>query len=155
VAVNADCRDLLRILNACEVRFLIAGAHAVMFHAEPRYTKDLDIWVAPSPENADRVWAALEQFGAPLQDVTKADFTNPELVYQLGIAPNRIDIMMGIPGVRFETAWRNRGRTRYGGVPVSIMSRSDLIRAKRKAGRPQDLMDLSALREGPRRRRPS
>jgi hypothetical protein len=117
---NPDFRDLFSIFNEEQVEYLVAGAHAVMFHAEPRYTKDLDIWVNPTPANAERVYRALQRFGAPLTGVTSADFTNPELIYQIGVAPNRIDVMMGIAGADFPAAWADRAASTYDGVPISI-----------------------------------
>ncbi len=159
MAVNLDFKELLENLNAYRVKYLLAGAHAVMHYVEPRYTKDIDIWVEPAPANAQRTWEALGSFGAPLEGVTVEDLANPDLVYQMGVAPNRIDIMMGVPGVEWATAWRNRLQAKYGGIPINIMSRSDLIRAKRTAGRPQDLLDLAALQQSQatkpvRRKRP-
>jgi predicted nucleotidyltransferase len=151
--LSPDLTDLLRSLCDAGARFLIVGAHAIAFHAEPRYTKDLDLWVEPSPANAARVWAALLNFGAPLKGVQLADFANPALVYQMGIEPNRVDIMMGIDGVTFPVAWRNRVRTQYAGIPVYVLGRNDLIRAKRAAGRPRDLEDVARLQR-PRTARP-
>jgi hypothetical protein len=90
---NRDFRDLLQCLNEAGARYLIVGAYAVIYHSEPRYTKDLDIWTEPTPDNAGRVWNALVQFGAPLADLTIADLTNPDVVFQMGIEPNRIDII--------------------------------------------------------------
>jgi len=144
--VNPDFRDLFAAFNACGVRFLIAGAYAVIYFTEPRFTKDLDLWVEPSPENAARVWRALLAFGAPLDDVSMEDFHNSALVYQVGVPPNRIDIMMGIPGVRFASAWKNRVHGTYADQRVNIMSLRDLIRAKRKAARLQDQLDIERLR---------
>jgi hypothetical protein len=143
--LSPDWTDLLRSLCDAGARFLVVGAHAVAFHAEPRYTKDLDLWVEPSSENAARVWAALLNFGAPLKGVQPADFANAALVYQMGIEPNRVDIMMGIDGVTFPVAWRNRVRTHYAGIPLCVLGRNDLIRAKRAAGRPRDLEDVARL----------
>ena len=152
--INPDFRDLLRDLSDAGVRYLIVGAHALVYHTEPRYTKDLDIWVEPTKTNAARVWDALNRFGAPTTGVKPADFTNPDLVYQIGIEPNRIDVMMGIQGVGFETAWRRRVRTTYGEVRVYLLSREDLVRTKRAAGRPQDLVDLDRLKTQAGKRRP-
>ena len=143
--MNQDFRDLFRTLNDCGAKYLVVGAYAVVYYAEPRFTKDLDIWVEASPENARRVWEGLAAFGAPLENVTEADFENPELMYQIGIAPNRIDIMMNIPGVDFQSAWENRVAASYVEVPISIISLDDLIKAKRAAGREQDLLDLKSL----------
>lgn len=145
--VNPDFSDLLKTFNANGVKYLVVGAYAVMVYAEPRFTKDLDIWVEPTQDNAERVWKALEEFGAPLQQVTLADFRNKELVYQIGIEPNRIDILMGISGIRFETAWKNRNKRKYGDENMQIIGKNDLMRSKRKAGRDQDLLDLKRLKE--------
>ncbi len=143
---NPDYRDLLRCLNAATARYLIVGAYAVTFHTEPRYTRDIDVWVEPTVENAARVWKALADFGAPLDGLTQADFTKPDLVYQIGIEPNRIDILMGISGVAFASAWERRVESEYGGERITYLGLNDLIRAKEAAGRPQDLIDLELLR---------
>lgn len=143
--VNPDFRDLFNTLNTAKVRYLVVGAHAVAFHAEPRYTKDLDLWVDPVPENASRLFQALAEYGAPLRGVTEQDFTDPEMIYQVGIEPNRIDFLMSIERLRFETAWDRRVASSYGGVRIYLLGRQDLIRAKRAAGRPQDLLDVRRL----------
>ncbi len=145
--VNPDFRDLFRTLNEEKAEFLVAGAHAVIYHTEPRYTKDLDIWVNPTPENARRVYRALARFGAPLQGISEADFCDPDLVYQVGVAPNRIDVLMGVSGVDFPSAWADRVASTYGGIPILIMGKSTLIAAKGAAGRPQDLLDLERLQQ--------
>ena len=144
--INPDFRDLLRAFNDEGVEYLVAGAHAVIYYTEPRYTKDLDIWIRPVIENARRVHGALTRFGAPLEDVEIEDFCDEELVYQIGIAPNRIDILMGIAGIDFESAWEDRVKSSYGQIPIHLMGRRSLIRAKEAAGRPQDLLDLDRLR---------
>ena len=150
--LSPDLIDLLREFSAANVRFLVVGAYAVVYHTEPRYTKDLDLWVEASSENAARVWQALVQFGAPLRACKPEDFANPKLVYQIGCEPNRVDIMMGVDGVTFPAAWKNRVKTEYAGIPVCVLGRKDLIRAKRAAGRPLDLIDAERLqRRKPRR----
>jgi len=148
MAVNPDFRDLFLAFNAARARYLVVGAHAVSFHARPRFTKDLDIWVDPAPANAERVHAALQEFGASLRDLTLADLANPEMVYQIGVAPNRIDILMGLQGLSFDSAWSRRIETVYGDCPVFVIDRADLIRNKRAVGRPRDLEDVRALEEG-------
>jgi hypothetical protein len=142
---NVDFKDLFKIFNAENVEYLVVGAHAVVYYAEPRYTRDLDVWVNPTPENATRVHRALKQYGAPLIGVTIVSFTDPELIYQIGIAPNRIDIMMGIAGVDFSSAWAARVESTYDGIPIHILGKADLIKTKRATGRPQDLLDLERL----------
>ena len=149
MAVNPDFRDLLSIFNAAGVEYLLVGAHAVMAYAEPRYTKDIGLWVSPSPANAERVFRALIEFGAPMAVAEPGSFTDPELVYQIGVAPNRIDILMGLEGVAFAEAWANRNDSTYGDIPIHLIGKADLIRAKRAAGRPQDLLDLERLEGEP------
>ena len=145
MAINQDFKELFSIFNDCLVEYLVIGAHAVMFYARPRFTKDLDLWVNPTKENAARVWKALEQFGAPLESITVNDFVDRQMVYQIGVEPNRIDIMMSTPGVEFAEAWKNRTASRYGGVPIAIIGSTELIKTKRTTGRPQDLLDADEL----------
>ena len=145
--INPDFKDLLLAFNAAEVRYLVVGAYAVTFHAQPRFTKDLDIWVEASQENAARVHKALTAFGAPVSELTPDDLANQEMVYQIGVAPNRIDILMGVSGLEFGAAWPNRVESQYGDCPIHVISRQDLIRNKRAAARPQDIIDLRALGE--------
>jgi hypothetical protein len=142
---NPDFRDLFSELNAAEARYLVVGAYAVTFHARPRFTKDLDLWIDRAPENAARVWKALAAFGAPLAEVRPADFTRPATVFQIGIVPNRIDLLTTIEGVEFPLAWERRVRSEYGDQVVWILSRSDLITNKRTLARPQDLEDVRDL----------
>lgn len=143
--VNRDFSDLFAAFNDAGVEYLVVGAHAVAFYAEPRFTKDLDVWVNTSASNAARVVAALRTFGAPLPDVTESDFSTPGVTLQLGVAPNRIDIATAIDGVAFHEAWPNRTPTQYGDQPIWVIGRRDLVVNKRAAGRPQDLLDLSML----------
>jgi hypothetical protein len=143
--LNQDFYDLLQLFNAESVEYLVAGAYAVMFYSEPRFTKDLDIWINPSPQNAKAVLRALAAFGAPLDMVSLDDFTNPEMIYQIGIAPNRIDIIMDVLGVDFLQAWQHRTVASYGDIPMNLISREDLITAKLACGRDQDLLDAKRL----------
>ncbi len=142
---NRDFRDLLQCLNEAGARYLIVGAYAVIYHTEPRYTKDLDIWVEATPENAAKVWRALADFGAPLGEVSVEDLSNPDMIYQIGVEPNRIDIIMDMKGLLFDEAWKNRVPHAYEEQAISILSLENIIQAKRAAGRPQDLVDLEAL----------
>jgi hypothetical protein len=135
-------------LNAAEVRYLLVGGYAVAFHARPRYTKDLDVWIEPTPANAQRTWKALAAFGAPLQNLRPEDLTRPEMVFQIGLAPNRIDILTELVGVDFAEAWERRVASTYGDCKIAVLSRADLIRNKRKVGRPQDLIDVEELERG-------
>jgi hypothetical protein len=143
--VNPDFRDLFAALNEAGANYLVVGAHAVAFYAEPRFTKDLDVWVEASPVNAPRIMAALLAFGAPLAAVSTADFQAPGAVLQIGVAPNRIDITTHIDGVAFEAAWPNRVATSFGDKSIWIIGRAELIQNKAAAARPQDLLDVSML----------
>ena len=145
MATNPDFSDLLSELSAAQAEFIVVGAHAVMFHAAPQYTKNLDIWVRPTRENADRVLAALARFGAPLSDLTVDDLRAPGTIFQIGVAPNRIDVLTSIDAVSFEAAFPRCSTTTYGGVPIAVLSIDDLITNKTAAGRPQDLLDVTAL----------
>jgi len=143
--MNSDFKELLSIFNAQGVKYLIVGGYAVAAHAEPRFTKDLDIWVEASIENAKRVFGALRSFGAPLSGLTENDFSQEGSFYQMGRPPARVDILMSIDGVRFEDAWDNRVEADFDGVTANFISRKDLITAKKAAGRPQDLIDVENL----------
>ena len=142
---NSDFRELLNLLNEAEVRYLVVGGYAVIEHTEPRYTKDLDIWISSDRENAERTHAALKEFGAPLSNITVDDFTNPELVYHMGRPPARVDVLMGLKGLEFEASWQDRVVSSYGDVPTQFLSMQDLIINKRLVGRPQDLTDVENL----------
>jgi hypothetical protein len=152
MAGNADFRDLFQCLNDAGVRFLVVGAYAVMYHTEPRYTKGLDVWVEPTPENAERVWKALAEFGAPVSELTVANLQDPELVYQVGIEPNRFDILMAVAGLTFEEAWTNRVSTTYADQTIGILCLDDILRAKTTSARPQDIFDATRLEAAKRRR---
>lgn len=143
--MNRDFRDLLAEFNACGVEFLVVGAHALAAHGHVRATKDLDVWIRPSAENAARVLAALRAFGAPLQDLRERDLAEPGLIFQIGVAPVRIDIVTSISSVDFESAWTRRLCTRFADQPVGVLCKEDLIRNKRAAGRTQDLADIEWL----------
>jgi hypothetical protein len=129
------------------VKALVVGAHAVAFHAKPRYTKDIDILVETTAENAGRLVAALEEFGFGGIGLTAADFEGDGRIVQLGFPPSRVDIITSISGVTFAEAWAGRMAGTYGNCEVAYIGKADLIRAKRAAGRPQDLVDVATLTE--------
>src|SRR5262245_38388087 len=147
--MNRDFKDLLSAFSAQGVEYLVVGAHALAAHGHVRATKDLDIWIRPSAENAARVLSALIAFGAPLQDLSIEDLSHPGLIFQIGVSPVRIDILTAIDGVEFAPAWRERFEARFGGLAVPVISRRDLIRNKRASGRLQDLADVERLEAGP------
>jgi hypothetical protein len=143
--VNRDFVEILAALSAADAEFLVVGAHALAAHKRPRATGDLDIWVRATPENAKKVWSALTAFGAPLHDLTIDDLSDPEVVFQMGLPPYRIDILTSISGVAFEEAWPNRIINDFEGQPYAVIGLRDLIRNKRAAGRPQDVVDADEL----------
>ncbi len=112
--ISSDYRELFSILNIHKVKYMVIGAYAVSYYTEPRFTKDLDIWIKPELKNADKLYNALKKFGAPLKDICPKDFIDENMVYQIGVAPIRVDIMMGLPGLKFDLAWKKRIRTKYG-----------------------------------------
>jgi hypothetical protein len=144
MAENPHYKELLQLLNEFEVEYLIVGGFAVMKYGEPRYTKDLDVWVHNSLENSGRVVRALRKFGAPLKHdgITEETFTDKQLVYQIGIAPVRVDILTEITGVKFGEAWRKKVASTFFGVPVHFISWDDLVTNKQALGRSSDLKDL-------------
>lgn len=145
--MNRDFAEMLSALSAAGAEYLVVGAHALAAHGRPRATGDLDIWVRPSSDNADKVWAALAGFGAPLSALKKQDLTTPGIVFQIGVEPVRIDILTAIDGVDFEGAWSRRIVVDVDGQSVPLLGKDDLIRNKRAAGRPQDLADVAALEQ--------
>ena len=148
--MNSDFKDLLRLFNDHKVRYLVVGGYAVIKYTEPRYTKDLDVWVEASPKNARAVFAALRKFGAPLRNISPQDFAKEGSIYQIGRPPARVDILTSIEGVRFGNAWPNRVPSDFEGVPAQLISRKDLLINKQAAGRPQDLVDVCNLLEAER-----
>ena len=128
------------------LRYLIVGGYAFSHYTEPRATKDLDIFIDTSPENAALVFAALARFGAPLDSITPADFQDPKSNFQIGVAPSRIDILQMIDGIEFDAAWQASEPGMIGDIAVRYIAFEDLIKNKLVAGRLQDLADVEALR---------
>jgi hypothetical protein len=143
--MNANFLDLLTALSAADARFLVVGGYAVGVHGRPRSTKDLDVWIEASVDNARKVMQALRDFGAPLGDLAERDLETPGIGFKMGEPPARIDILTQIEGVRFEDAWPRRLETFFGSVRCAVIGRTDLLTNKRAAGRPQDLADVAAL----------
>ena len=143
--VNRDFRDLFAELNAAGAEFMIVGAHALAAHGHVRATKDVDVWIRCSVENAQCVRAALASFGAPIANLSVEDLSTPGIVYQIGVPPIRVDILTSIDGVTFDEAWPARVVSRYGDQAISVLSVEHLIQNKLAAGRLQDLADVEAL----------
>ena len=145
--MNKDFRDILALLIAEEASFLIVGAHALAVHGYLRATGDLDLWVRPDPDNAQRVWRALLRFGAPVDalNLSQADLEKPGIVFQVGLPPRRIDVLTEISGVEFAEAWATRVMQVVDDLEVPFLGREALMRNKRESGRDKDLADLQAL----------
>jgi hypothetical protein len=146
MTVNPDFRDLFAALNATGADFLVVGGYALAVHGHPRFTKDLAVWVRADVENGQKVWDALAAFGAPMGNLSFQDLTAPGIVFQMGLPPNRIDVLTGIDGVDFQEAWEHRIESVYGDQPVRVIGLGELIENKLATGRPQDAQDVKVLR---------
>ena len=146
---SRDFEDILTLLEKHKAQYLIVGGLAVTFHARPRYTKDIDLWVNPSRENREKVNRALTEFGSPFF-VEEGD---EEHILQIGLAPNRIDILLRVEGVRFETAWSKKIRGKYGDIMTNWIDLDTLIRAKSRIDDPRHREDVRILREVKRKRK--
>jgi hypothetical protein len=144
---SPDFRELLSLLEKHKVRYLVVGGYAMMKYTEPRFTKDLDLWVSTDEVNSKAVYAALKDFGAPLKGLAPADFTQEGYFYQMGNPPFRLDVMMSIPGATFENAWADRENVQVEGLVIPFISKADLIKSKETSGRPQDLIDAKELKK--------
>ena len=150
-----EFKELLSSFNARGVRYLVVGGYAVSLHAQPRSTQDIDILIASDPGNAESVYTALREFGAPLEGLSSADFAQSGKFFRMGRAPLAIDILQEIDGVTFEQAWANRVEATIEpdtGLKAVFISRADLITNKLASGRPQDAADVAALREAAKRK---
>jgi hypothetical protein len=146
--MHKDFKDLLSAFNAHSVRYLIVGGYAYARYTEPRTTKDLDLFIQPDPENAKATYKALADFGAYLGDATIADFARAGTIFQIGVAPFRVDIISMVDGLTFEEAWATSEAALIDeGTPVRYISLDNLIKNKLAAGRPQDLVDVTKLRQ--------
>jgi len=143
--LNQDFKEFIRSLNDNHVRYLVIGAYAVALHGYPRYTKDIDIWIDMTPENAASMVSALAQFGFAALGLKDADFLVPEQIIQLGYPPNRIDLITTPPGVDFKTCYASRLRVEIDDVIVDFIDLENLRKNKQAAGRLQDLADLENL----------
>jgi predicted nucleotidyltransferase len=143
--LNQDFKEFIQSLNDNHVRYLVIGGYAVALHGYPRYTKDIDIWIDMSPENAAKMVRALKQFGFGSLGLKAADFLVPDQIIQLGYPPNRIDLMTTPPGVDFETCYASRVKVVIDDVTVNFIDLENLKKSKKAAGRLQDLADLENL----------
>jgi hypothetical protein len=143
--LNQDFRAFVQSLNDNHVRYLVVGGYALALHGHPRYTKDIDIWIEPLPENAEKIVRALQDFGFGSLGLRAADFLVPDQIIQLGYAPNRIDLLTTVPGVEFEPSYAARIETTIDEIVIRFIDLEGLKRSKRASGRLQDLADLENL----------
>ena len=145
--LSKGLREFVGLLNANNAEYLVVGAFAVAYYGVPRYTADLDLLLRPSPENAERILRALSEFGFGNLGITGSDFQESDKVIQLGVSPNRIDLLTSISGVTFDDAWSTREQGDLDGVTVNFIGRAALIRNKEHTGRARDLGDAEELRK--------
>jgi hypothetical protein len=143
--MSRDFEEFFELLNARSIEFLVIGGVAYNYHAPPRATKDVDLWVRPDREHLSRLVAAIADFGFPTAGLAADDLARNERVLMLGHVPNRIDVLTRPAGLSWDAAWERRVRGHYGGATIHLLSIPDLIAAKRAAGRPRDLADVAAL----------
>jgi predicted nucleotidyltransferase len=144
--LNQDFREFIQSLNDNHVRYLIVGGYAVAFHGHPRYTKDMDVWIEMSAENASNVVAALDEFGFGSLGLRESDFLTPNQIIQLGHPPSRIDLLCTVSGVTFGECYESRVTVEIDGVPVNFINLENLRKNKAASGRLQDLADLENLK---------
>ncbi len=143
--LNEDYKEMLQLLIDEKVKFLLVGAYAMAAHGYPRATMDIDIWVMPSPENAVAVLKAIKRFGAPLHNLTLDDLHKPDIIFQIGVAPRRIDIITGVSGLSFTSAYSNSIEVEFEGLKINMPSLDDLICNKKASGRTKDIADVEVL----------
>lgn len=143
--MNSDFKELLTILNDCRVSYLVVGGYAYIHYAEPRYTKDIDLWIQPTLENALRLRQALVVFGGWVEGMTLEHFTTERTMFQIGLPPCRVDFLTSVAGVEFDSAFAARKVVEIEGLAIPLISLPDLITAKRASGREQDLRDVAGL----------
>lgn len=143
--LNENFKDMLFALNDAGDEYLLVGAYALAAHGSPRATGDIDFWVRPDVENAKRVWSALVAFGAPTSEICVDDFATPEIVFQIGVPPQRIDILTSISGVAFSDAWENRLLVELDRTIIPVLGLNDLLKNKSSSGREKDTADIPTI----------
>lgn len=145
MALTQDFKEFIQLLNEKSVKYLLVGGYAVGFYGNPRFTKDLDLWLECSNENAEKIEEVLKEFGFGSLGLSSKDFLDPEGIIQLGYPPARIDLIMGASGVNFEDCFPKRETVLLDGVKVNLINLEDLKINKKASGRYQDLADLENL----------
>ncbi len=145
--LNKDYKEMLLSLLRNEVRFLIVGAYAMAAYGYPRATGDFDIWIGNTEENSDKLYKALSDFGAPLDNITPKTFSQKDIVFQIGVAPSRIDILTDIDGINFTEAYESKQDIKLDGLILPFISKSNLIKNKKSTGRDRDIIDAQVLED--------
>ena len=145
--LNPDYKDMLLCLQGERVDFIVVGAYALAAHGFPRATGDIDIWVRNSADNARRTLRALAKFGAPISNLAEQDFTAPDTIVQIGVAPSRVDLITRIDGVDFNEAWKNKVTVMVDDIELNVISKADLLKNKMAAGRDKDQGDIAWLKK--------
>ena len=147
VKLQKDLKEFIELLNSHDVEFLVVGGHAVGFHGHPRFTADIDFWIRPSESNASRFIRVLEGFGFPDAESIRPALSREQNMLQLGVPPNRIDVLTSVSGLEFEATWQTRVPGEIDGISIFFPDLDSLLRNKRSSGRPKDLADIDALEE--------
>ncbi|GHV40776.1 hypothetical protein AGMMS49546_15340 [Spirochaetia bacterium] len=145
--LNSDYNDILQSFIAEKVKFLLVGAYALAAHGYPRTTMDIDFWIKPDAENAEAVFRALKHFGAPTGDISLSDLQTADMVFQIGVAPRRIDIITSVDGLTFDKAYARSAPVEIDGITVQVLSVEDMIINKRATGRTKDIADAEMLED--------
>ena len=151
--MNSDFKDLLRLFAKHKVHYLIVGGYAVIHYTQPRFTKDLHVWIEPTPANAKRAAAAMQEFGIPLIEITEKDLATPGTQFVIGRSPVQIDFLTSIPPLDFAPCWKRRKTSRQEAFSLHYLSLEDLKKAKTHAARQVDLADLEEMERNPTRHR--
>ncbi len=145
--LNQDFKEILSAFSEEKVEFLVVGAYAMAFHGYVRATGDIDLWIRRSDENADKVWRALQAFGAPLFDLNIEDLKTPGMVFQIGLVPSRIDVITQIDGVEFEDAWKEHKTVEIENLQIPVIGKTQLLINKQSTGRAKDRNDALWLQD--------
>jgi len=145
--LNEDYKEMLQILLEEKVKFIVVGAYALSAHGYPRATGDIDIWIEPTSDNSKKLMRSLTRFGAPLLDVSEEDFTKEGIIFQIGVAPRRIDILTAIDGVEFHSAHAHKLEILLDEMSIPVLSLEDLIKNKQSTGREKDALDAKILKK--------
>ncbi|MFH1771720.1 MAG: nucleotidyltransferase [Candidatus Omnitrophota bacterium] len=145
--LNEDYKEMLQILLNNEVKFLIVGAYAMGAFGYPRATGDFDIWVEASMENSNKIYRSLYEFGAPISDIAENTFTEKGIIFQIGVAPRRIDIITHIDGVDFQEAYKSKENIEIEKLTIPFISKENLIKNKQSTGREKDKLDADYLKK--------